>query len=75
LNRYTLSQRDKLKYNSDGSVDLYLQADKPDPDKVSNWLPAPRGKFVLCIRMYWPKEQPPSILDGSWKPPAVQKAG
>ena len=26
------------------------------------------------LRMYWPKETPPSILDGSWKPPAVEAA-
>jgi hypothetical protein len=25
LNRYTLSQRNTLKYNADGSVDLYLR--------------------------------------------------
>jgi hypothetical protein len=75
LNRYTLSQRDRLNYNPDGSVDLYLQAEKPGADKVSNWLPAPDGKFVLCLRLYWPNEQPPSILDGTWKPPAVRKEG
>lgn len=28
LNRYTLSQRNKLKANPDGSVDLYIQADR-----------------------------------------------
>jgi hypothetical protein len=32
LNRYTLSQRNKLKFNPDGSVDLYLQAANPDPE-------------------------------------------
>jgi len=25
------------------------------------------------LRLYWPKETPPSIIDGSWKPPAVKK--
>jgi hypothetical protein len=75
LNRHTLSERDKLQYNKDGSVDLYLQAESPGPDMVSNWLPAPAGKFALCLRLYWPNEQSPSILDGTWKPPAVQKVG
>ena len=73
LNRHTLSQRDQLKYNSDGSVDLYLQADNPGTGKESNWLPAPQDKFVLMLRLYWPKEDPPSILDGTWNPPAVRK--
>ena len=74
LNRYTLSQRDKLKFNPDGSVDFYLQAANPGSGKEANWLPAPRDKFVLMMRLYWPKETPPSILDGTWNPPAVQRA-
>lgn len=73
LNRYTLSARNELKKNADGSVDLYLQHENPGPDKESNWLPAPEGKFVLMLRLYWPKESDPSILDGSWKLPAVKQ--
>jgi uncharacterized protein (TIGR03000 family) len=72
LKRYTLSQRDKLKANDDGSVTLHIQNESPGKDLESNWLPAPKGKFVLMLRMYWPKEKDPSILDGSWKPPAVK---
>lgn len=71
LNRYTLSQRNDLKPNADGSVDLYIQADNPGPEKESNWLPAPKGKFVLMLRLYWPTETPPSLLDGTWTPPPV----
>lgn len=74
LNRYTLSPRNALKYNADGSLDLYIQADNPGPDKESNWLPAPKGRFVLMMRLYWPKEKDPSILDGTWTPPAVRRA-
>jgi hypothetical protein len=73
LNRYTLSARNKFNENSDGSVDLYIQHDNPGTDKESNWLPAPDGKFVLMLRLYWPKETPPSIIDGTWKIPAVTK--
>ncbi len=56
-----------------GSVDLYIQNAYPGKGKEANWLPAPAGKFVLMLRLYWPKETPPSIIDGSWKPPAVKK--
>ncbi len=73
LNRYTLSQRDQLRFNSDGSVDLYLQADNPGEERESNWLPAPKDKFLLMLRLYWPKEDPPSVLDGTWNPPAIRK--
>ena len=65
LNRYTLSPRNKLKANADGSVDLYIQHESPGKDKESNWLPAPKDKFILMMRLYWPKEKPPSILDGT----------
>ena len=75
LNRYSISARQQLKTNPDGSTDLYIQKDSPGPDKESNWLPAPAGPFVLMLRMYWPSEQSPSILNGSWTIPAVKKVG
>jgi len=74
INRYNLSQRNTFVTNPDGSVDLYLQAESPGPDKEANWLPAPKGKFVPMLRLYWPTDTAPSILDGSWKPPALKRA-
>ena len=59
LNRYSISARQNLKTNPDGSVDLYIQKDSPGADKESNWLPAPAGKFILMLRMYWPNEKRP----------------
>ena len=75
LNRYTLSSRSKFTYNKDGSVDLYIQSESPGKDKEANWLPAPKDKFVLMLRLYWPVEPPKaSIINGTWKPPAVKPA-
>jgi hypothetical protein len=73
INRYSISARQKLKSNPDGSTDLYIQKDSPGADKESNWLPAPPGKFVLMLRMYWPTEKRPSIINGTWKIPPVTK--
>jgi hypothetical protein len=73
LNRYTLSQRNALKTNPDGSTDLYIQHESPGKDEESNWLPAPADEFILMMRLYWPKETPPSLLDGSWKIPEVRE--
>ncbi len=74
INRYSISPRQDLKRNADGSVDLYIQKETPGAERESNWLPAPDGKFVLMMRLYWPDESDPSILDGSWTIPPVMKA-
>jgi len=73
LNKFTVSPRNKLVYEKDGSLVLYLQNASPGKAKEANWLPAPTGDFIAMLRMYWPKEKPPSILDESWLPPAVVK--
>ena len=73
LNRYSISPRQPLQANDDGSIDLLIQNEFPGADKESNWLPAPKGKFVLMMRLYWPNESDPSIIDGSWVIPPVKK--
>jgi hypothetical protein len=70
INRFAIGDRDQLKTNSDGSVDIYLQNLSPGQDKESNWLPSPTGNFNLILRLYYPKE---AILNGEWQPPKVQK--
>jgi len=72
LDRFAIGDRDALKYNEDGSQDIYFQHDNPGPDKTSNWLPAPEGAWNLAMRLYAPKS---SVLDGSWNPPPVRKIG
>ncbi|MEI6085730.1 MAG: DUF1254 domain-containing protein, partial [Verrucomicrobiota bacterium] len=72
INRQSISARQNLKPNADGSVDLYIQNESPGADKESNWLPAPKDKFILMMRLYWPQEKAPSILDGTWKIPPVK---
>ena len=74
LNRYSISPRQALKANADGSTDLYVQKDSPGADRESNWLPAPAGKFILMLRMYWPDESSPSIVNGTWTIPPVKRA-
>jgi hypothetical protein len=74
LNKFTVSKRDNLKVNADGSITLYFQRESPGADKESNWLPAPAGDFIPMMRMYWPRPNSPSILNGTWAPPWIQKA-
>lgn len=75
LNRYSVSARQDLKANDDGSIDILIQHESPGKDREANWLPAPAGRFLLMLRLYWPEEGTPSILDGSWSIPKVRHAG
>jgi hypothetical protein len=74
INRYSMSLRTNPKFEPDGSLIIYIQNESPGADKEANWLPAPKGKFHLMLRLYWPNEDDPSILDGSWAIPPVTKA-
>ncbi len=69
LNRFAISSWMPLKMNNDGSLDLYLQNANPGPEKESNWLPAPKGKLGVTMRLYAPKAE---ALTGEWNPPAIK---
>ena len=72
LERYKLGDRDNLKKNADGSIDLYVGATTPGPEREPNWLPTPaQGPFSVILRLYWPK---PEAIDGKWKPPPLLQA-
>lgn len=70
LNRYKIGQLDSLKYNADGSLDIFIQATSPGAEKETNWLPAPAAGFNLIMRLYWPRQE---ILDGTWLPVGVKR--
>ena len=71
LKRYAISSWMPLVRDDDGSLAISIQ--HAPPDAQANWLPAPEGPFNVTMRMYWPKAERPSILDGSWAPPAIEK--
>ena len=60
--------KDSLKVNDDGSVDLYFAPNAPKGQE-SNWVPT-REKFWICLRLYGPEK---ALHDGSWKLPDIVK--
>ena len=70
INRYDIASWMPLKYNKDGSLDVYIQKESPGKAKEANWLPAAAGDFSVTMRVYWPK---PAMLNGSWTPPPVKR--
>ncbi len=78
INRYLVNSPmlPGMKTNPDGSLTIYVQKESPGKAKEANWLPAPDGPIYMVMRLYWPKDTPPSILpagEGSWNPPGLKR--
>jgi hypothetical protein len=71
LNRFAVSSWMPFVYGPDGGLELYFQNESPGAEKEANWLPAPKGPFNLCLRLYAPKSE---ALTGKWNPPPVVRS-
>ena len=73
IGRYGITSGMPLYYNPDGSLDVYIQARSPGPDREANWLPCPPGgPFNVTVRVYQPKQE---MLDGPAENHLVVRAG
>jgi hypothetical protein len=72
LNRYLLNSPmlPQFKKDADGGLTLLIQNESPGKDKEANWLPAPKGPFVMAMRLYWPKDE---ALSGKWTAPPLKR--
>ena len=70
LDKNGINDRSDLKKAEDGSFDLYLQKDRPEEDKIKNWLPVGDDEFELVLRTYYAKNE---FIDGVWKMPSIIK--
>jgi hypothetical protein len=72
INRYLINSPmlPQLKRDADGGLTLLIRNESPGKDTEANWLPAPKGPFVMYMRLYWPKAE---ALEGKWTAPSVDK--
>ena len=71
IHRYAIGDRTKdMKFNSDGSLDIYLQHESPGKELESNWLPAPPGLFRVTFRAFQPRQ---AILSGAYTLPGIER--
>jgi len=60
----------KLNRDADGGLTLLIQNRSPGTGKEANWLPAPKGPFMMAMRLYWPKAE---ALEGKWTAPPLRR--
>ncbi|WP_204139786.1 DUF1254 domain-containing protein [Halomicronema sp. CCY15110] len=72
INRYVVNSPMMSQFvkDSDGGLTLYFQHESPGKDQEANWLPAPKGPFLVVMRLYWPKAE---AIDGTWAAPPMTK--
>jgi hypothetical protein len=72
-NIYLVNNRSHVNYNSDHSLDIYIQPQAPtDPRQRANWLPSPAGQpFRLIMRLYKPNDVPGILSGRTWQPPTI----
>ena len=66
LGRYGLATRESVV----SGLTLLIQNGSPGKDREANWLPAPKGPFVMYLRLYWPKDE---AVEGKWTAPPVKR--
>lgn len=83
IDRWLVNNRSGLKYNPDGSLDIYVQPNAPtSAAQQRNWLPSPQADaanpgFRLMMRLYGvPKAKLGGITDGTgWQSPSILPCG
>jgi hypothetical protein len=71
IDRYLLNSPmlPQMTRDADGGLTLLIQNESPGKAREANWLPAPKGPFVMAMRLYWPKDE---ALQGTWTAPPLK---
>ncbi|HEY1234762.1 MAG TPA: DUF1214 domain-containing protein [Candidatus Binatia bacterium] len=70
-NRFGIgNMAEKLEPDADDGLTILIQNESPGKDKEPNWLPCPKDRFFMVMRMYQPEER---MYRGEYIVPAVVK--
>jgi hypothetical protein len=64
-----VGDRSQLATDPDGSVEIFIQATPPAPERLTNWLPCPRGDFSVHLALHLPMAW---ALNRAWRMPALE---
>jgi len=71
IDRWSISDRTPgLIYGDDGSLTIDVCAQKPT--HTNNWLPVPKGRYLLGMRVYEGRQE---VIECRWFPPALENQG
>ena len=72
INKYVIgSYTEGLTYNSiDNSLSIYLATELPPGVPIANWLPIPKGKFNIMLRIYGVVPNS-SVAENTYIPPVI----
>ena len=68
IDRYCINDRSNVVYNDDGSLDIYIQTQRP-VENEENWLPVFDGDFHLILRVYMPDA---TVVNNEWQMPTIK---
>jgi len=70
-NKYVVaSYTPGLSTNTDNSLSIYMSAELPPGVPMANWLPIPRRRFNIMLRVYGPEG---SVADNTYVPPGIER--
>jgi hypothetical protein len=71
IDRFSIGDRTPgLIVEPDGSLEIFIQHERPEGARAANWLPAPEGPLRLALRAYLPREE---LRRRTWRVPALRQ--
>ena len=55
INKYVVASYSGAQLNSDGSLSVFMAAERPEGVRFENWLPVANGPFNIVLRDYGPE--------------------